>query len=81
MLMWGSRPIGRPLTGTSRRGTSSGTSRFSPGSSVARVPIPRIGGASVRDRYMDPAGSVINPLIKMANIVAIMIISLIAIHG
>jgi Na+/H+-translocating membrane pyrophosphatase len=45
------------------------------------VPIPRIGGASVRDHYVDSAGPAINPLIKMANIVAIMIISLIAIHG
>jgi Na+/H+-translocating membrane pyrophosphatase len=38
-------------------------------------------GASVRDHYRDPAGPAINPLIKKANIVPIMIISLIAIHG
>ena len=48
---------------------------------LPRWPIPGIGGASVRDHYVDPAGPAIDPLIKMANIVAIMIISLIAIHG
>jgi hypothetical protein len=48
---------------------------------LPRRPIPGIGGASVRDHYIERAGPAINPLIKVANIVAIMIISLIAIHG
>jgi hypothetical protein len=48
---------------------------------LPRGPIPGIGGASVRDHYVDPAGPAINPLIKMATIVQIMIISLIAIHS
>jgi Na+/H+-translocating membrane pyrophosphatase len=38
-------------------------------------------GESVRDHSTDAAGPAINPLIKMPNIVAIMIISLIPIHG